>query len=329
MEKNILRFISAFMVTAVMMTPGLGQLNKSGRTAMQFVKIGIGARQTALGEAGIAIGRDVNAIFWNPASIAGIQSAQASFSYTSWFADLRYVAGAAGFRWDGIATFAVGFAGLGYGRIPEALYRVPSGSADTRTGNTFSGGDYMWNFAVSREFTDKLSIGAGIKLLKEHLHVYEVQVVAFDVGTNYEIGYKGMRIAMSAQNFGSPVKWLANSNRREGYDLPLIFRIGYSLRLVDDLDGIMQMGAEHRVEAALDAVHTNDYGDRVHVGMEYTFKGLLALRGGYRFNYTEGNLSLGFGLNADITGTNFKFDYSFTSFEFLESPHRLTVLVEL
>src|SRR5450830_945576 len=95
--------------------------NKGGRTAFQFVKIGVGARQVALGEASIASVRDVNSAFWNPAGISGVQSVEASFSYTQWFAELKYMAGAAAIRWEGIGTFALSYSTLDYGKIPEAL----------------------------------------------------------------------------------------------------------------------------------------------------------------------------------------------------------------
>jgi hypothetical protein len=97
--------------------------NKAGRTAFQFVKIGVGARQTALGEAGIALVRDVNATFWNPAGLAGVKNAEASFSYNRWLGGLDYLAGSAGIRWPTVGILGVSYASLKYGDIQEALVR--------------------------------------------------------------------------------------------------------------------------------------------------------------------------------------------------------------
>ncbi len=299
--------------------------NKSGRTAFQFVKIGVGARQTALGEAAIAIVRDVNAIFWNPASISGIGSVEGSASFTRWFADMNYYGAAAGFRWEGVGTIALNAASLNYGDLQEALVRVPSGSADTRTGATFTGGDVMVGAAFAREFNDRLSIGIGAKMLQEDLWTYSVRTWAFDVGTNYDIGYKGLRLAMSAQNFGPAVKWLEHSNRPEGYDLPLVYRIGTAMNLVDREEGFLTAGDLHKVTLAVDAIHTNDYGDRFHLGAEYVFDDILSLRAGYRFNYDEGKFSAGIGLRQRISGVEVRIDYAYVSYEFLDSPHRFTI----
>jgi hypothetical protein len=305
----------------------IGQFNKGGRTAFQFVKIGIGARQTATGEASIAGVRDINSAFWNPAGISGVANAEASFTYTRWFSDLHIVAGAAGYHWDRVGVFALSYASLDYGKIPEALVSVPSGSSDTRTGATFGGGNLLVGLSFSRAFTNLLSIGGTVKFLQEQLFTYTVRVTAFDVGTHYETGFNGIRIAMAAQNFASSVKWLAESDREEGYDIPLIFRIGTSVSLLGTHQAFFSVGDQHRLDLMVDAVHTNDYAERFHVGGEYTFNEMFSLRGGYKFNYAEGNLSLGFGVKQTLAGFQWRLDYTYVNFTYLDSPHRLTVIL--
>src|SRR5205807_8885159 len=111
-----------------------------------------------------------------------------------------------GCRWHDIGTVGLSYASLNYGEIQEALVTVPSGSSDTRTGNTVTGGDLLLGLSFSRQFTEMLSIGATVKYLQEKLYVYKAHIFAYDVGTSYKVGYKGMYIAMSAQNFGPSVK---------------------------------------------------------------------------------------------------------------------------
>ena len=297
--------------------------NKGGRTAFQFLKIGVGARQAALGEASIATVRDVNAAFWNPAGIAGIERYEASFSYARWLADMDYVGGAVGARWDGIGTFALSIAALDYGDIPEAI--VGPGS-DGRTGETFSGNDILVGLSFAREFTDRLAIGVGVKYLQESLFDYSENTIAFDVGTTYDIGYNGLRLAMSAQNFGGAVRFLDEdqADRQEGYDIPLVFRIGVSGTLVGQ-NAFMDLGPQHEVVLSTEAINTNDFNERLHFGLEYTFNELFVLRGGYRLNYDEGNWSVGAGLNPEIGGVRMRFDYAYVGYSFLAAPQRLSV----
>jgi hypothetical protein len=305
----------------------LGQspdFNKGGRTSLQFLKIGMGARQAGLGEAAISAVEDVNSVFWNPANIRGIERVEASFSYIRWLADMNYVAGAVGGRWSGVGLFALSVAALDYGQIQEALVSGGSGG-DTRTGNTFTGSDLLVGLTYAREFTDRLSIGVGVKWIREDLFDYSVNQFAFDVGTSYHIGYKGTRLAMSAQNFSGSVKWLGDaSDRQEGYDLPFVFRIGLSTNLLGE-DGFIDAGSIHDIVLSVDAINTNDFSERVHVGGEYRFANILSLRAGYRVNYSEGNLSFGAGVSPSLSGIELRVDYAYVDYEFLEAPHRLSV----
>lgn len=307
--------------------PPLGRgddFNRGGRTAFQFVKIGVGARQAALGEASVALVRDASAAFWNPAGIAGIERYEAAFAYTRWLADMNYAGAAVGMRARGIGTFALSVAALDYGDIPEAV--LGTGAADPRTGNMVSGGDFMAGLSYAREFTDRLAIGVGVKFLHENLWEHSASTVAFDVGTNYEVGYRGLRLAMSAQNLSGVVSWRPDSltDRTEGYDLPLVFRVGVSGALVGP-DAFVQMGGPHRLVAAVEAINTNDFSERLHVGLEYTFNDLFALRGGYRLNYAEGNWSVGAGLTPTVGAMRMRVDYAYVGYEFLTAPHRLSV----
>lgn len=324
--KKIILFLVALVST---MTANLQaqDFNKGGRTAFQFTKIGIGARQAAMGEASISHVRDVNAVFWNPANLSGIQAGEASFSYVRWLADMNLLAGAVGWRWQGVGVFALSYAALDYGDIDEALAVGGSGSSDTRTGNVFTGSDLLFGFSFAREFTDKLAIGLSAKFLQEKLFNYSETAFAFDAGTSYEVGFKSIRLAMSLQNFSvGSAKWLAVSDRTEGYDIPLLFKLGASVALAGagEKDSFLRLGENHRVLMSIEAINSNDYDERIHLGGEYTFGGFFALRGGYRMNYEEGSWSFGLGLQPRVSNLDMRIDYAYVSYEFLDSPHRLT-----
>ncbi len=304
-----------------------GQFNKAGRTSMQFLKIGNGSRQVALGEASIAGVQDINAIFWNPAAITGINGAQAAFNYNKWIADLNVLSGAVGYNLDGVAAFAFNYVSLDYGDIPEALVTSGSGSIDTRTGSFFTGGDVMIGFGIARRFTDKLSVGVNVKYIEEKLHVYSSSLWGFDVGSFYDTGWRGIRIAMSAQNFSTQARFLhTREEEQQTYEIPLVYRIGVSMDLMGGED--LFLGGEpdqHKLTFNVDAIHSNDYKERLHIGLEYKVFNIFSLRGGYKFNYDEGNLSFGAGVDYSIEGFRFNFDYAYVNYDFLESPHRFTV----
>ena len=323
MKKKILLFALIISLNGI----SLAQFNKAGRTAFQFLKIGNGARQVALGEASIASVRDVNAVFWNPGAITGIDGTEASFSYNNWIGDIKVLSGAVGYTLDGIASFAVNYVTLDYGDIPEALVTSVSGGTDTRTGNFFSGSDLAFGVGIARRFTDKLSIGVNIKYMREKLYVYSSSLWGFDVGSFYDTGWRGVHIAMSAQNFSTQARFLeTKEEEQQSYEIPLIYRIGVSIDLMGG-ENLFLGGKpdEHFVTFSADAIHTNDFKERLNLGLEYRFYNMFSLRGGYKLNYDEGNLSFGAGVNYQLGSVRFRFDYAYVSYDLLQSPHRFTV----
>lgn len=322
--------IIAIIILFIMAIPGNAQFNKAGRTAMQFLKIGIGARQAALGEANIAGVQDVNSIFWNPAAITGVKGIQASFSYTSWIADLKIMSGAVGVNLDQIGTLTLSYVTLDYGDIPVAYTTSATGNIDTRTGASFSGSDLLFGLGLARKFTDKLSIGVNIKYIREELHIYHSDLWAFDVGSYYDTKWRGISLAMSAQNFSNQARWLhTKEEEQQTYELPIVYRIGMSIDLLGGED--LFLGGDpdqHHLTCNIDAIHTNDYAERLHMGFEYEAFNLITLRGGYRFNYEEGNLSAGVGFKYSVGFLKLNIDYAYVQYDFLESPHRVTVSME-
>jgi hypothetical protein len=306
---------------------GLSQFNKAGRTALQFLKIGVGARQVSLGEASIAYVQDANSIFWNPAGITGLQGAEASFNYTQWIGDINVLSGAVGYNWEGVAVLVLNYITLDYGNMAEALVTSPTGNVDTRTGQSFSGSDLSLGFGIAKQFTDKLSIGINVKYLREDLYTYSADLWAFDVGTIYNTGWYGVRLAMSAQNFSTQARWLyTKEEEQQTYELPLVYRIGLSVDLLGGENLFLGGNPDkHRLAINFDAVHTNDYSERLNIGMEYVFFNIFSLRGGYRLNYEEGNLSFGAGINYDLDLIRFSFDYAYVNYDFLQSPHRFSL----
>ena len=67
---------------------------KTGTSGAQFLKIGAGARPTAMGDAYTAIADDVNAVYFNPAGLTQLPAAQITAMQTQWFEGLDYAFGA-------------------------------------------------------------------------------------------------------------------------------------------------------------------------------------------------------------------------------------------
>jgi hypothetical protein len=299
--------------------------NKGGRTGMQFLKIGVGARPAALGDVGITHIRDVNSVFWNPANVSGVRSMEATFSYTNWYAGMDYVAGAFGARLGRVGIVALSVASLNYGQLDEAV--LGGGAGDARTGNTFSGSNMLVGLTFAREFTDRLSIGLSAKYVHESLFDYAAGTIAFDVGSSYDLGVRGVTLSMVAQNLSGAVSWMGEDSDRpdSGYDIPLVFRLGIAMTLAGPDEAFVTTGPSHRLVMAVEAINSNDYNERVNVGLEYSLIDMITLRGGYRFNMEDAGLSAGAGIMTGLGGIDLRVDYAYVAHRYLNAPHRLSL----
>src|SRR5437763_645156 len=79
-------------------------VSKSGTTAGQFLKIGVGGRASAMGGAFVAVANDASALFWNLSGIARLNRNEAILAHSEWLADMNFDDGRIVVKMDGFAT---------------------------------------------------------------------------------------------------------------------------------------------------------------------------------------------------------------------------------
>jgi hypothetical protein len=103
--------------------------------------------------------------------------------------------------------------------------------------------------------------------------------------------------------------------------MPLMFRIGLSWDAIST--------SNHRIRVLTDASHPNDNSEYVNLGAEYSFRDLIAFRGGYKNLFEEDGeqgLTFGAGINVRLDkALRARFDYAYADFGRLESTHWFTV----
>src|SRR5688572_18755571 len=91
--KKLLYISLVLTLTAVnaysQLIPQLGN-QRAGTSSLQFLKIGVGARATAMGETFIAVSNDITALYWNPAGLMQFTEYGAHFSHNEWLVDLNH-----------------------------------------------------------------------------------------------------------------------------------------------------------------------------------------------------------------------------------------------
>ena len=282
--------------------------SKSGSAGLQFLKIGIGARESAMGEAALGTVQGINAIFWNPAGIGTIEGREASFSCSGWLLGIDLSAAAVGIKVGNLGVIGLSAIYLGVPPFEETTVLAQDG-----TGRMVSAGDLAIGLSVARRFTDKLVMGGQIRWVREELDQDSFSNILIDLGAIYDTGFRHMRIAVCAQHFGPDIKML-----RDKFRMPLMFKVG----LADDLIH----GNMNRLTLAVDLVHPTDNTERMNFGIEYSFYDRLFLRGGYRLNSDLGAWSFGVGVKQSIIGVDGAIDYSYGDFgEIMGGVNRFTV----
>jgi len=315
---------------------GVAQNRKAGLTGAAFLKVGVGARAVALGTAVTALSGDVTQMFYNPAGIAlKDEKLQASFTYNKWIADIGHSAAAVSYNFEGIGTIGVGFITFGLSDI-EAVRDIPVDPAlkpfqiDQNTSSTYDYRDVAYQVTFSRYVIDQLSLGITLKGVSQTIDGVGASAWAVDFGSVYNIGVLDWTIAARFNNLGSDLKFYDIAS-----PLPMQFTIGTTLvPLKTEQFGVM---------VALDAAKPQDGPLYIFSGLEVRVLDIVALRGGYKFNYsgtdevtstggtainsTIEGLSAGAGLHTTLSDYTIGFDYSFTQMDLLDASHRFTLTV--
>ena len=303
--------------------PTLGG-QRAGIATAQFLKIGVGARASAMGEAFTAVANDASALYWNPAGLAQLEKNQIIFSHNEWLVDIKHEFAGAVYHISDNDVIGIAFTSLHMDDMPVTTEVMPFG-----TGEYFSFGDLAIAVTFSRKMTKQFSFGGTIRYIEETLAKLKMRGVMIDLGTFYWTGLGTTRFAVAISNFGNELapdgEVVLFGNRKnsgwQSFSPPTIFRIGFAFEpYQDDI---------HKITTAVQLNHPNDNSENVVAGVEYSWKNIFYLRGGYKFNVDEQNYSFGAGVFAPVGIADVMFDYAFSNFERLGSAHRFSLLLSL
>ncbi|MBK7979918.1 MAG: PorV/PorQ family protein [Ignavibacteriae bacterium] len=301
--------------------PTLGG-QRAGISTAQFLKIGVGGRATAMGDAYIAVANDVSSLYWNPAGLVQSDKDQIMFSHNNWIVDIGHEFLGANYHISNNDVVGFSLMSLHMKDMKVTTEVNPFG-----TGEYFSFGDFSVSASYSRRMTEQFSFGATIRYIEETLDKLKMRGVLVDLGTFYWTGLGSTRFAVTISNFGNELapdgKVILFGGREksewQSFSPPTMFRIGFALEPYQNED--------HRITASIQLNHPNDNSENVSIGSEYSWHEMFFVRGGYKINSDEQDLSFGVGVKMDLDFSEFTLDYSFVNFERLGSAHRFSIIL--
>jgi hypothetical protein len=332
--------VSILLVYGIAIPVGYAQ-EKLAQTGFDFLSVGTDARATGMGESFTTIEGSSTAMFYNPAGIAGLNTfLDISTSQMKWLADIKYLSGAVAFApYEGR-----------YGVIGISLMNINYGDFKfTQVANNDQGyvdlvgmpkpNAYVVGLGYGKALSNRFSIGGQVKWASQNLGqgtvqiftkrtdntgkvvqdtTYDVRnytagVFAFDFGTIYKTGLKSLAFGVSVNNFSREIKY-----ERESFQLPLSFKIGISVNV---MDLVPDLSEDHSFYVSVDAVHPRAYPEFVNIGGEYVFSKTVSLRVGYISHHPEYGLTAGFGVQKFGVGL----DYSYMPHKIFNDIQRLSV----
>lgn len=315
-------------------------------TAVPFLLICPDSRSGALGEAGVAIADNANAIYWNPSALAFTTKKYGfATNYTPWLKNIvpdinhAYVPGYINFGdKGGVLGAALTFFSLGNIEFTD--------NAGIKTGD-YNPSEFALSVAYAHKVTDNLSAGVSLRYINSSLvtatsvggfPTKPARSVAGDANLFYtkDFSLKGgqgdipmnFRFGINLSNMGAKVNY-TNSSRKDF--LPANMRIGYALKanldsynsvtLVNDFNKLMVPSDGGQAQVPLMSGMIQSFGDRkmneeitevnTSIGLEYWYNDLFAIRGGYFYeDPMKGNrkfITLGGGIRFKTFGLDFAY----------------------
>ncbi len=271
----------------------------AGTEPFDFLLLDAGARAVALGGAYTALATDANALLYNPAGLGMVKSNEVTFMHNQYVEGLTQEY--AGF--SSLQGFGANFNYLNFGSLTRTTYSQQNG-----TDGTFSIGDMAVSAGYGRAL-GSLSLGVGVKYIRESLDNVTASGYAADVGALYSVeALHGLTLGASALNIGPEVKFLNNKEK-----LPLNFRGGaaYSFSAL-----------KSRTVLAADVSKTRMDKFRMGTGVEISMANIFALRGGFT---TRNDAGIGITGGVGVTWRSLGLDYAFVPFGDLGFSHRVSL----
>jgi len=285
----------------------------SGTSAAQFLRITVGARQSAMGEAFCAVSDDVMAICWNPAGLMQLTERHLAFSHAFWLGDTNL-------DFFGYAQKIKGLGALG-GGISWLYYGTLKGTNESGDPTQdFGAYDMLMTVSYAGSFTRDVLFGANLKFIRQAVENAGGNSWAADIGLLFKSEvFKGLNFACVFRNIGPELRF-ADELR----PLPYSTTIGASSKFLGDA-----------LTIACDVDIPSNQPAVIHAGAEYWQEGMIAFRGGYRTDFIQehGALSglcfgMGFNYLFKETGMVLNIDYAFLPYGDLVGTHKFSTILK-
>ncbi|MDP6860856.1 MAG: PorV/PorQ family protein [Candidatus Marinimicrobia bacterium] len=294
--------ISLVVISFQTMIMAEGDNDKVGSSAFKFLNIQTDAHGAALG--GLAAqASGANALFWNPAGIAGSEGIGFSGGMTQWLVETTVMNAGVVMPMMG-GTVGLSLVSVDYGDIMKSGWAGTTEFVFEPNQGSFTATDMSLQASYGKSLSDKFSLGATAKMISQNIDDVSISGLAFDIGTQFNTGYRGISMGAVVSNFGPDVDSQAPEDASyeefPGMSLPMTFSFGVVGEAIPGLN------------AGLNVLKQADMAQEFIFNGEYSVAGIASLRFSYNISNPQEPMSFGVGLgmagvtaNVAITTTQY------------------------
>jgi hypothetical protein len=318
--RNITVMVSAFFLSAGVSKAG--NEDRAGQAGASYLLINPWARSAGWNGAGSANTKGLEAQFVNVAGLAFTQRTEIQFSQTQWLSGSGINISAFGLaqrlgKNGGVMGLTV--TSMNFGDIPVTTTDNPEG-----TGATYSPRYLNIGLSYAKSFSDRIHAGITARVLNESIANVTASGFSIDAGVQYvttvgadkkKNGLKKDNIVfgITLKNIGPRMRFngdglstagtlptganLTVDQRSSEYEIPATLSIGLMYRA--------RFNKSNKLTAAFNFSSNSFTRDQFTVGLEYSWKEILMLRGGYTFEngvFGKDRSSLNSNLLTALTG---------------------------
>jgi hypothetical protein len=349
-------------ISSILMVPAMaGNSDRAGQAGATELLINPWARSSGFGSANTASVRGLEAQFLNVAGLAFTNRTEVLFSNTQWLVGSGVMINSFGLsqKIGNAGVLGLGIMNMSFGDIDITTSELPDGGVGTFSPNYLNIG-----LSYAKNFSNSINGGITVRVVNQNISNLSASGVAFDAGISYttRLGSKdkeknkdNLQFGISLKNVGPPMKFkgdglsirgtvpgsdnsLTLEYRSAKYEMPSSLNIGVTYHW-------RNTNLMHRVTGAANFTSNSFSKDQFNFGLEYSFKDLFMLRGGYILQFGKGGndiassaltgptagatVEFGIGKKGSDKKTTLGLDYSYRMTNPFSGVHAVGVRVSL
>ena len=284
-----------------------GNSDRAGQAGATELLINPWSRSSGFASANTASVRGLEAQYLNVAGLAFTEKTEILFSNTQWLVGSGVMINSFGLSQKIGDAGVVGLSvmNMSFGEIDITTTDQPDGGIGTFSPNYLNIG-----VSYAKNFSNSINGGVTIRVINQSISNLHASGVTFDAGISYttslgdrekEKNKDNLQFGISLKNVGPPMKYkgdglsvrgdVPGSNsltleyRSAKYEMPSSLNIGVTYHWRDSK-------LVNRVTGAANFTSNSFSKDQVSVGVEYSFKDMFMLRGGYVAQFGKGGANI-------------------------------------